>query len=82
MILEGSLKMQVGPVSDYDVLALDSISGDSKFSIYILFIFEKTMLVKYVLETYIIRVINILIRIMMAKSKYFFINIILMDPNF
>lgn len=27
MIFEGSLKMQVGLVSDYDLLALDSISG-------------------------------------------------------
>jgi hypothetical protein len=36
ILFEDSLKMQVGLVSDYDLLALDSISGKSKFSIYVL----------------------------------------------
>lgn len=36
MILQGSLLLQVGLVSDYDLLALDSISGKFKISSYIL----------------------------------------------
>lgn len=36
MILQGSLWLQVGLVSDYDLLALDSISGKFKISSYIL----------------------------------------------